>query len=160
MTASASRFPQLVFLSERPTGRFTWRPLLALRTRDAEFFREASYEPLEVQGPRARHLVAFMRRHRGRVLVALAVRFFATLDGPAVWRTAGASSGWSGQAWEGTELLLPPGTGVLEFDDCITGIRHDASSERLSVAQLLRSLPGAALVGGESADARNRWRHP
>ncbi|SCK58404.1 (1-_4)-alpha-D-glucan 1-alpha-D-glucosylmutase [Variovorax sp. HW608] len=130
----------------------TWR-LLALRAREAEFFREGSYEPLEVQGPRARHLVAFMRRHRGRVLIALAVRFFATLDGPAVWRTTGASSGWSGQAWEGAELLLPPGTGVLEFEDCITGIRHYASSERLSVAQLLRAFPGAALVGGESAGA-------
>ncbi|MEJ8813153.1 malto-oligosyltrehalose synthase [Variovorax ureilyticus] len=131
-----------------------WR-LLALRTQDAEFFREGSYEPLEVQGPRARHLVAFLRRHRGRVLVAVAVRFFATLDGPAVWRATGTGSGWSAGAWEGAELHLPPGTGALEFDDCITGIRHVAHDDRLPVAQLLCSFPGAALVGGEPADARN-----
>ncbi len=127
-----------------------WR-LLALRTQEPALFRDGSYEPLEVHGPLGRHLIAFMRRHGGRTLVMLAVRFFAALDGPATWRVPGPRPPWSAHAWEGTELLLPPG----EFDDCVTGLRHLNDSGRLPVAQLLRSFPGAALLSSSAAEVRN-----
>lgn len=128
--------------------------LLSLRERDPELFRDGSYEPLEIRGARERHLVAFMRRHEGRAFVLLVVRLFATLD---VERAPDSIS--NGEqlpsplsiAWDDTEVLLPPGAGPWQFEDCITGMSIAGKDDRLAVAPLLSGFPGAALVASTAS---------
>ncbi|MDM0052421.1 malto-oligosyltrehalose synthase [Variovorax sp. J22R115] len=119
--------------------------LLALRQQDPELFRDGSYEALEVRGARERHLLAFMRRHHGRVLVVLVMRLFATLDRDGT-RLSPLSTDWAD-----TEVLMPAGESAWHFEDCITGTSHTVIGHRLAVAPLLRAFPGAALI---ACDAR------
>lgn len=46
--------------------------LLSLRKKLPQLFSEGGYEPVNVEGSRARHVLAFTRRHQGRVLLAAA----------------------------------------------------------------------------------------
>jgi (1->4)-alpha-D-glucan 1-alpha-D-glucosylmutase len=124
-----------------------WR-LLSLRKLMPELFRDGSYEPLEVRGPRAGHIVAFMRREGDRVLVAIAVRLFATLaresgQGPEA-RTLPLGEG----IWRDTRVLLPDGIRVNSLEDCITGTRCVLHGNAIPVGQALRMFPGAVLVSG------------
>ncbi len=57
---------------------FIWR-LLSLRREQPLLFSEGSYEPLAVEGPLSRHVVAFARRHEDQVLVVVAGRLFVDL---------------------------------------------------------------------------------
>ena len=116
--------------------------LLALRADDPQLFRDGSYEPLEVQGLRERHVLAFMRRHQGRVLVVLVVRLFAILDRGEASRSLADST-----VWGDTEVVLTSAETEWHFEDCLTGASHVASGGRLSVATVLGVFPGAALVG-------------
>ncbi|MDM0104377.1 malto-oligosyltrehalose synthase [Variovorax sp. J22R24] len=118
--------------------------LLALRREDPELFRDGSYEPLEVRGEHERHVLAFMRRHHGRMLVVLVVRLFATLD-----RDGGRQLPLSA-AWGDTEVLLPVGRDAWQFEDCLTGASHAITGHRLALAPVLRAFPGAALVARDA----------
>ncbi|MEJ2686622.1 MAG: malto-oligosyltrehalose synthase [Gammaproteobacteria bacterium] len=55
-----------------------WRAL-GLRRDDPELFQLGDYLPLATDGPCAAHLCAFARRRKGREIVAIAPRWFATL---------------------------------------------------------------------------------
>jgi (1->4)-alpha-D-glucan 1-alpha-D-glucosylmutase len=65
--------------------------ILQHRRRDPDCYRDGAYEPFHARGPRASDVVAFTRA--GRLLVVAPCR-----------TDTGASS------WEGTELVLPPGS--------------------------------------------------
>ena len=117
-----------------------WR-LLALRKRWPDLFREGSYEPLEVQGEHALHVIAFARRHEGRALVVIVARLFALLDDGG----RGQRAPLGAAAWGDTRVRLPPGLGDAHFDDPLTGARHALGGPWLSVAAVLRVFPGAAL---------------
>ena len=118
-----------------------WR-LLALRKRWPALFRDGSYEPLEVQGERAQHVIAFMRRHEGKVLMMIVVRLFALLDhavhgqpmplGPAVWSD--------------TRVMLPSGLSAAPMENQLTAERHPPFGGQIEVAAVLRVFPGAALI--------------
>lgn len=126
-----------------------WR-LLSLRRAQPLLFREGSYEPLAVEGPMARHVVAFARRHGEQVLVILAARLFVGLagrgaDDPAVPALPEAA------AWNGTTVRLPAGLGVAALDDLLAGETVAAEAGTVRLADAFRHMPWAALVVGTSA---------
>ncbi len=118
------------------------RSALRLRRRRPELFGAAAdYEPLEVSGSAAEHVVAFARGaegHPGRA-VTVVPRLVLGL------RQAGG--------WKDTAVALPPG----EWIDVITGRRHSgmssANGEPSSayLLKLLRDFPVALLVTSEAA---------
>jgi (1->4)-alpha-D-glucan 1-alpha-D-glucosylmutase len=60
--------------------------LLRLRREHSELFRRGSYEPLQVSGPQAEHVIAFARTWKRQQLVVAVARHFAPLtDGGRHW---------------------------------------------------------------------------
>src|SRR5208282_1118057 len=68
--------------------------LLKLRNEFADLFRDGDYQPLEVKGPHADHVIAFAR-HRGSQAVIIAVaRLFAPVSQAGrAWPTAQSFDG-------------------------------------------------------------------
>ncbi|MDQ0036228.1 (1-_4)-alpha-D-glucan 1-alpha-D-glucosylmutase [Variovorax boronicumulans] len=122
---------------------FIWR-LLSLRGRHPLLFREGGYEPLVVEGPMARHVVAFARRHEGQTLVILAGRLFVGLSADA----AAAPTLPPAAAWNGTTVRLPEGLGTAALGNLLTGesIPVDAGARTVRLADAFRHMPWAALV--------------
>jgi (1->4)-alpha-D-glucan 1-alpha-D-glucosylmutase len=101
----------------------------ALRLRrDHPDWLAAGYRQLTVEGPAARHAVAF---GRGPQVVTVATRL------PAGLRLGGG--------WRGTSLRLPAG----RWRDLLTGALHPG--ERVPMADLTSALPVALLVRAEDA---------
>ncbi|MDH6169175.1 (1-_4)-alpha-D-glucan 1-alpha-D-glucosylmutase [Variovorax boronicumulans] len=123
-----------------------WR-LLSLRRAHPALFREGSYEPLVVEGPMQRHVVAFARRHGDQVLVILAGRLFVGLAAHGADDDATPSLPDAAR-WNGTTVRLPEGLGAAALDNLLTGesVAADAGTVRLSEA--LRHMPWAALAVG------------
>jgi (1->4)-alpha-D-glucan 1-alpha-D-glucosylmutase len=119
-----------------------WR-LLCLRKRMPQLFRDGSYEPLEVRGACAGHVVAFLRRDQGRAMVVMAVRLFATLERHRRLGERGLPLGEA--AWGDTQVLLPADLRVESLEDVISGARHPGGGA-IAVADALRVFPGALLV--------------
>ncbi|HEY2257603.1 MAG TPA: malto-oligosyltrehalose synthase, partial [Variovorax sp.] len=117
-----------------------WR-LLTLRRSLPDLFRDGSYLPLEVQGARSDHLIAFLRRHEDRSLVVIAVRLFAVLEG------AGRPAPGAPSVWGDTRVLLPPDYSPAALVDRVTGRHHLPRDGALSLAEMLHAFPGAVLVG-------------
>lgn len=62
------------------------RRILALRSEMRELFTGGNYEPIEVEGPQARHVIAFARTLRRDAIIVVATRSFAPLtDGGRQW---------------------------------------------------------------------------
>ncbi|KQX88045.1 malto-oligosyltrehalose synthase [Variovorax sp. Root473] len=121
---------------------FIWR-LLSLRRAQPLLFREGSYEPLQVEGPLARHVVAFARRHEGRMLVVITGRLFAVLS----HRSAGdhaAPALPDAPAWQGTTVRLPDGLQRVTLEDLLTGESLTAADGRIDLGDALRRMPWAA----------------
>jgi (1->4)-alpha-D-glucan 1-alpha-D-glucosylmutase len=123
----------------------------ALRFRQSypAFFANGRYRPIAVEGPASSHVLAFGRfgRRSGRrhdsvpsptAIVAV------TLNAAALAPDARTLT-LPGQAWKGTELVLPRSWGGLAWNDVLTGASHSAS-ERLKVGDLLSGLPVALLA--------------
>ncbi|MGR4870183.1 malto-oligosyltrehalose synthase [Variovorax sp. LARHSF232] len=125
----------------------SWR-LLGLRQQLPQLFLHGSYEPLQVQGERAPHVVAYLRRYRREVVVVIVVRLFAVLAREVGGGGADAMQpAWAGSdVWGDTRVRLPSdldGDGVLQ--DVLTGTRHALTPE-LALGRLLTSFPGAVLT--------------
>ncbi|CAN7345203.1 malto-oligosyltrehalose synthase [Variovorax paradoxus] len=118
---------------------FIWR-LLSMRRSHAELFREGSYEGLAVEGPLARHVVAFARRHEGRTLVVMAGRLFAGIacagaDGVPVLPDA--------EAWRGTRVVLPEDLGGATLVNVLTGESLAAEDRVVSLKDAFCRMPWA-----------------
>lgn len=123
---------------------FIWR-LLSLRREQPMLFRESSYEPLQVEGPLARRVVAFARRHEGQMLVVVTGRLFAVLSRRSSLGDDDARPALpEAQAWNGTTVHLPAGVhdGVLE--NLLTGESLSIGAGHIDLADALRSMPWAA----------------
>ncbi len=84
---------------------------LAHRRRHRELYRTGAYVPLAVEGPRARHVVAFARVGQdGRAAVTVSGRFFA-----------GFSSHSSPDFWSETRVLLPARLAAGRYRETIGG---------------------------------------
>lgn len=126
-----------------------WR-LLELHRLAPDLFLYGSYEPLEVRGARARHVIAYMRRHREQVMVVVVARLFGRLAAAVAAPSAQLPSPvWRGDAaWGDTCVLLPDEPGLREtgLRDCLTMQLVPAGSV-LPLARALTHFPGLVLLG-------------
>jgi (1->4)-alpha-D-glucan 1-alpha-D-glucosylmutase len=116
---------------------FVIRRALAARTAHAELFREGDYQPLEVHGTLAEHVVAFARVRGRRTALTVVPRLLARrdlLDPPL-----GVSY------WGDTRLVVPSALGRA-FVDGLTGCRIETEDDALPVGRALSDLPVALLV--------------
>lgn len=121
---------------------FIWR-LLSLRRSQPLLFSEGSYEPLAVEGPLARHVVAFARRHGDQAVLVLTGRLFASISGEAA-----APRLPEARSWDGTTIRLPGWLAGASFRNLLTGEAVSASGDaaRLRLSEAFVSMPWAALA--------------
>lgn len=152
-TQSDLSSPMHSLLEQAQDGRAklwsTWR-LLELRQRQPDLFQFGSYEALEVQGALAPHVVAFMRRHDGRVAVVIVLRLFLAMASKLQGGEELPQPSWRGTVWADTRVLLPAEVANLSLVDVMTGQERDAYSE-LRLDQLITHFPGAVLVNEDAA---------
>ena len=116
---------------------------LALRYRrgNAPLFATGGYVPVKGTGPRARNLLAFVRKGRRSECVVCAPRLFTELCAPGALPCGG-------QTWQGTGLVLP-GRGPRSYKDVFTGrVVAPAESGRgriLRAAEVFSGFPVALL---------------
>jgi (1->4)-alpha-D-glucan 1-alpha-D-glucosylmutase len=108
--------------------------LLRDRVKAAALYAEADYEPLVVDGTRARHVVAFRRPGRGEDLIVAAPRLAASLVG-------GETPPLGREIWRDTIIHAPAG----HRRDVLTGAETRCEAEGLPVAELFATLPIAVL---------------
>jgi (1->4)-alpha-D-glucan 1-alpha-D-glucosylmutase len=118
---------------------------LDCRRRRASLFRDGAYVPLEPQGARREHVVAFARRREAETVLAVAPRFLARLrlQGPPV----------GGPVWAGTWLALPETWTPRRYrnvltDEAVEVVTREGRSG-LALEAILASFPVALL---EAAD--------
>ncbi|MEP7070406.1 MAG: malto-oligosyltrehalose synthase, partial [Usitatibacter sp.] len=117
-----------------------WR-LLRLRAARETLFREGGYTAVRVAGARARHALAFARRHAGELCVTVVPRLMVGL-GVATGKLP------CGAIWEDTRIELPfaaEGSGLV---DAITGREHRVEAGGLALAALLGRASVAVLTSG------------
>ena len=116
--------------------------VLNYRRENRTLFDGGEYLPLEAQGARARNLVAFARREKGKTAIAAAPRFPATLAPEPGQLPLGES------AWMDSILLLPEG-GAGRYRNVITGEECNSSEHAgkagIPLARLFASAPVALL---------------
>jgi (1->4)-alpha-D-glucan 1-alpha-D-glucosylmutase len=137
-------------LDDMSSGRlklFLIRQCLELRRQRPLLFRDGTYLPLPVRGPRAENVCAFARLHAEAVLVTAVPRLLArhTEDGtPAV----PASDFWDGTRVELTEALACPALHNLLSGDVLSSTRVE-QQRSLPVGSLFARLPVALLSSHE-----------
>jgi (1->4)-alpha-D-glucan 1-alpha-D-glucosylmutase len=100
------------------------------------------YVPLTVSGPRAKHAIAFARRHGDAYAIVIGTRLSATLlpadsDVPLV----------PPEAWQDTYVTLPRALAGRALFDCLSPCAPKADEAgRLPLAEALAALPVALLV--------------
>ncbi len=117
-----------------------WR-LLQLRREHPDLFELGDYTAMNVTGTRARHTLAYARRHEGQLILVVSGRLFATL-GPATGESP------IGEAWDGTFVdasILPA---HCRLRDALSGTSFDVDPQTaLPLAKLLAHFPVAVLHG-------------
>jgi len=122
----------------RPKLYLTWKAL-GLRRERPELFERGEYVPLEAEGERADHLVAFARVSGDDAVVVVAPRLFAGLPGEDGTLLPDA------RALPGASVVLPEGLAGREYRSVLTGgsVRAEGT---LPVADLLGGFPVALLA--------------
>jgi (1->4)-alpha-D-glucan 1-alpha-D-glucosylmutase len=124
------------------------RTVLQLRRRAPALFQEGDYVPLDVRGPRAEHLIAFVRRHRNETVLVCAPRWFARLEADAGPVSASTT-------WRDTRIDLPGTAGTGTFRNLLTGqalspsVDEDGAS--IAVAELFGRFPVALCLAEDVA---------
>jgi maltooligosyltrehalose synthase len=116
------------------------RCALALRARLPALFARGAYRPLEVVGPMAAHVVAFLRSHAGAHCMVVAPRLPVGLLGD------GDSICVAPAAWRDTFLRLPEDYSVLRMRDVIGDGRGDVRGSAVPIGGLLAAFPVALLA--------------
>ncbi|CUJ51943.1 maltooligosyl trehalose synthase [Achromobacter kerstersii] len=94
--------------------------------------------PLTAQGPRAAHVIAYLRRHNGRSALAVAPLHCALALAPYAQDQAAQAAHF----WDGTHVQLPDGVGPLR--NVLSGRPVNVEDEgRIPLADLLRDCPVA-----------------
>jgi (1->4)-alpha-D-glucan 1-alpha-D-glucosylmutase len=114
---------------------------LGHRRRHREVYETGAYLPLTVEGPHARHVIAFARvAPGGRASLTVTGRFFAALE--ATGRASGVST------WRDTWVRLPDELGAHAYREVLSDVIVTTPSERrsgLPLAGILPMLPAAIL---------------
>ncbi len=116
----------------------TWR-LLQLRRAHEALFTGGGYTPLRASGARARHVVAFARRHGQEAAVTVVPRLVAGLGVPPGTLPCGAG------VWGDTRLHLPFVAEGAPLRDVIGGAELRVEDGGIDVARLLALAPVAVL---------------
>jgi len=137
-TAMPSLIAEL--LATRDDGRIklflTYRALNC-RKQQADIFQQGSYVPLQPQGIRKDHVVAFARNLGGRWIAAVAPRLLTPLIGEGEFPLGQ-------QVWGDTSVPVPQAANGAWYN-AITG-EQVAGGQALSLGDVLKSFPAALLV--------------
>ena len=113
---------------------------IRLRAEAPETFTKGDYLPLTVEGPMARHVVAFARiGEGGGAAIAIVPRLTLTLlDGQAMPTIAS-------ERWAETEIRLPEALSATSWRNVLTGARIGGGT--LTLSDVFADLPVALLSG-------------
>ncbi len=112
---------------------------LALRARHAALFSDGSYVPLEVTGPLAEHVLAFMRRHQDSAVIVVTVRL------PASLQATDSVPVWQDGLWQGTSVHLPAGSPAV-WESHFQNNKLTADAGCLALGETLAGLPLALMT--------------
>ncbi len=133
--------PFAELLAQWPDGRVKQHVLarlLAHRAAEPALYAQGSYEPLEIAGPRAAHLLGLARSHGDERLVVVVPRLMAGALGDGLLPP--------GDFWNDTGPFVPAGS----YRDLLTGTAHDApgrdGAARLAARELFAESPIAVLA--------------
>ena len=115
---------------------------LALRGAHPALFGQGAYHPVAAEGPRANHVLAFLRSHRDAAILVVATRLPGAALGDSTLPLLPAAE------WSGTGLRLPASWEARHWRDALTGEGLRAHGDRLPVGQVLARLPVALLEVG------------
>jgi len=145
----AERAPVVRALLESwPDGRiklFLTAALLRLRRRLPDLFLEGAYDAAETHGERAENAIGVVRRHRGRLLIAVVPRLPSTLAPAEEALPIGVP------CWGDTSLTVPGPVPDRPLTNLFTGESVSQEGDGrggLRLADVLRTSPVAVLVGG------------
>jgi (1->4)-alpha-D-glucan 1-alpha-D-glucosylmutase len=120
--------------------------LLRLRRRLESLFPGGTYEPLDVRGRHAGHVIALARRHAGGALVAVVPRLVSALTNPRQPLPVRVA------CWDDTAIVLPTElAGAPLRDVFLDEPLARAPAHMLPVGEALATVPVAVLLGGEAA---------
>jgi (1->4)-alpha-D-glucan 1-alpha-D-glucosylmutase len=117
---------------------------LHLRRAMPDLFLEGEYLPLEVEGIRREHVIAFARQHAARMAVVVAPRLNASLIAPAGHLPVGSDT------WQDTAVRGRDGTAFPGLRNILTGERV-LPGDRLPLKDALSVCPVGIFVSGEMA---------
>lgn len=116
------------------------RRTLALRARHPDLFSLGDCTPLAVIGPRAAHVIAYVRRHEGRSVVAVAPPLCARALAPYTEDQAAQACRY----WEGTRVVLPADIDAGTLRNVLSGAQVSANAAgEMPLTALLRDCPVA-----------------
>jgi (1->4)-alpha-D-glucan 1-alpha-D-glucosylmutase len=118
---------------------------LQLRAADEQLFANGAYQPLQVEGTRKDHVLAFARTCESRSCTVIVPRWTAKLMEGATSFPVGE------QVWGDTRVILGPVAGDIFHDVLDTRasrIESEGEDRSLRVAQVLAKFPVAVLRSG------------
>ncbi len=114
--------------------------VLELRDRDPQLFSAGDYVPLEVQGPLAEHVIAFLRRHEDRMILVVALRMsFALINADLTLKSD------VGNSPDRTVIVLPCAEGSHHVN-LLTGKSVELNDTQVDIATLLGDYPVALVT--------------
>lgn len=136
---SASSAPFRELIQHWQDGRIKQRLIhhtLNARKTHAALFAHGDYQPLEVVGAHADHIIAFAREYRGEWALVVTPRLTASLLSNSLVPLIPAT------AWEDTAVKLPAAFRARALRSVLTtGASHKADADRLLVSEMLDEFP-------------------
>lgn len=114
-----------------------WK-ILNLRKRWPNLFQLGEYIPLEIAGERAKHLVAFARRHGTQTLTVVAPRLCIQLLGSDLRMPSGE------EVWQDAHIKIP--NDDVRFRNLLTGEKLVCAQGRFLAKHLFNNFPLALLL--------------
>jgi malto-oligosyltrehalose synthase len=112
---------------------------LTARRSAADLFAEGDYQPLDVRGPGANHVIAFVRRRSGAAALVVASRLaMPLLEADEIVIPAAY--------WADTHIDLPERFGPARLCDAFSDRELQIAASQISVGQLLVGLPVALFM--------------
>jgi (1->4)-alpha-D-glucan 1-alpha-D-glucosylmutase len=108
--------------------------LLEDRARNPAHYAEGDYQPLEVTGSRADHLIAFARHHSGEILAVIVPRHWSALS-------ASDTRFRENLEWQTTAVRLPPG----RWRDVMSSFEIETQADDCTASSLFASMPFCVL---------------
>lgn len=112
--------------------------LLQVRKEYSQLFQNGDYQPLEVIGKWARHIIAFARQFEGQVAISVAPRFLTQVIQPDEYPLGE-------QIWQDTQIKLPADMPPT-WTNAITG-ESFSNQGVIAVGDACKQFPVALLIG-------------